>query len=60
MVATGSTQRWTLIAKNGRVTNATSMAGFTVLSVAGYAPEFVRQSALAAAVYDERNGPFQL
>ena len=48
VVATGSTQRWTLIAKSGRVTNATSMAGFTVLSVAGYAPQFVRQSALAA------------
>lgn len=48
VVATGPTQHWTLIAKSGRVTSPTSMAGFTLLSVAGYAPEFVRHSALAA------------
>jgi hypothetical protein len=42
----GPQQRWTLVAKAGRVTNAKSMAGYTVLSAAGYAPDFVRHSAL--------------
>jgi hypothetical protein len=42
----GPQQRWTLVAKSGRVTEPKSMAGFTVLSVAGYAPDFVRHSAL--------------
>src|SRR3984957_12614099 len=39
-------QRWTLVAKSGRITGPSSMAGFTILSVAGYAPDFVRHSAL--------------
>jgi hypothetical protein len=43
----GLQQRWTLVAKSGRITGAASMAGYTVLSAAGYAPEFVRHSALA-------------
>jgi hypothetical protein len=43
----GPQQRWTLVAKSGRVTGAASMAGYTILSVAGYAPDFVRHSALA-------------
>jgi hypothetical protein len=43
---TGTQQRWTLVAKSGRVTDAKSMAGYTILSVAGYAPDFVRHSAL--------------
>jgi hypothetical protein len=43
----GVQQRWTLVAKSGRVTGPQSMAGYTVLSVAGYAPDFVRHSALA-------------
>jgi hypothetical protein len=43
----GPQQRWTLVAKSGRVTGPASMAGYTVLSVAGYAPDFVRHSALA-------------
>jgi hypothetical protein len=42
----GTQERWTLVAKAGRVTGPASMAGFTILSVAGYAPEFVRHSAL--------------
>jgi len=42
----GSQQRWTLVAKSGRVTEPKSMAGYTLLSVAGYAPDFVRHSAL--------------
>src|SRR5271170_3915760 len=42
----GPQQRWTLVAKSGRVTDPKSMAGYTILSVAGYAPEFVRHSAL--------------
>src|SRR5258708_3914733 len=39
-------QRWTLVAKSGRVSGPASMSGFTILSVAGYAPDFVRHSAL--------------
>ncbi len=42
----GPQQRWTLVARVGRVTNPKSMAGYTVLSAAGYAPDFVRHSAL--------------
>jgi hypothetical protein len=44
----GTEQRWSLVAKSGRVTDAKSMAGYTILSVAGYAPDFVRHSALAS------------
>jgi hypothetical protein len=44
----GSKERWTLVAKAGAVTSPQSLAGYTILSVAGYAPEFVRHSALAA------------
>src|SRR6266481_6108961 len=42
----GPQQRWTLVAKSGRVSGPASMSGFTILSVAGYAPDFVRHSAL--------------
>ncbi|MGO9932949.1 MAG: PhnD/SsuA/transferrin family substrate-binding protein [Steroidobacteraceae bacterium] len=42
----GAQQRWTLVAKAGRVTGPASMAGYTILSIAGYAPDFVRHSAL--------------
>ena len=42
----GPEQRWSLVAKSGRITDAKSMAGYTILSVAGYAPDFVRHSAL--------------
>jgi hypothetical protein len=44
----GTKERWTLVAKSGRVSNAASMDGYTIVSVAGYSPEFVRHSALAA------------
>jgi hypothetical protein len=45
---TGTQERWTLVAKNGRVTGAGSLSGYTIASVAGYSPEFVRHSALSA------------
>jgi hypothetical protein len=44
----GAQQRWTLVAKAGRVTSPKSLAGYTLLSTAGYAPDFVRQSALGS------------
>ncbi len=45
----GIQERWTLVGKaDGPVTGAAAMAGVTILSVAGYAPEFVKHSALAA------------
>jgi len=43
---TGTQQRWTLVAKSGRVSGAASLSGFTIVSVAGYAPDFVRHSVL--------------
>jgi hypothetical protein len=46
LIDIGPLQRWTLVAKSGRVTGPSSLAGFTILSVAGYAPDFVRHSAL--------------
>jgi hypothetical protein len=48
VVGTGTRQRWSLVAKTGKVTGAASLAGYTILSVAGYAPDFVRHSALQA------------
>ena len=42
----GPEERWTLVAKAGAVTRPADLAGDTLLSVAGYAPEFVRHSAL--------------
>jgi hypothetical protein len=45
---TGTQQRWSLVAKTGKVTGAASLTGYTILSVAGYAPDFVRHSALQA------------
>ncbi|HWX81707.1 MAG TPA: hypothetical protein VNZ02_16520 [Steroidobacteraceae bacterium] len=44
----GVQQRWTLVAKAGRVTSPQSLAGYTLLSTAGYAPDFVRQRALGS------------
>jgi len=43
----GVQERWTLIAKKGKVSGPAAMSGYTILSVAGYAPDFVRGSALA-------------
>jgi hypothetical protein len=49
VVGVGTQERWTLVGKaGGAVTGAASMSGYTILSVAGYAPEFVKHSALAA------------
>lgn len=42
----GRSERWTLIAKRGRVQGPASLSGFTLLSTAGYAPAFIRRSAL--------------
>ena len=47
VAGTGTQQKWTLVAKNGGVTGAAALGGYTILSVAGYAPEFVRHVALA-------------
>ena len=48
VVGVGTEERWTLVGKaGGAVTDAKSLGGYTILSVAGYAPEFVRHSALA-------------
>jgi ABC-type phosphate/phosphonate transport system substrate-binding protein len=46
----GTQERWTLVGKSGGAPSAQSMSGYTILSVAGYAPEFVRRLALAAWV----------
>jgi hypothetical protein len=35
-------EHWTLVAQKGRVTKAESLAGMTIMSSAGFAPEFVR------------------
>ena len=48
MADTGTTEKWTLVAKTGRVTGAASLAGYTIVSVAGYSPQFVLHSALSA------------
>lgn len=48
VVDAGTTQKWTLVAKNGGVTDAASLGGYSIVSVAGYAPEFVLHSALAS------------
>jgi len=59
VVGVGTQERWTLVGATGgavaggavagrAVTNAASMTGYTILSIAGYAPEFVKHSALAA------------
>jgi hypothetical protein len=48
VAGTGPRERWTLIARRGRVNGAPSLTGLTIMSTAGYAPEFVRHSALEA------------
>jgi hypothetical protein len=44
----GTQQKWTLVAKAGGANAPAGLAGYTLLSVAGYAPDFVRHSALEA------------
>jgi hypothetical protein len=44
----GTQERWTLVGKAGGVSDAASIAGYTIVSVAGYAPEFVKHLALQA------------
>ncbi|HEY3785058.1 MAG TPA: hypothetical protein VGL55_07260 [Steroidobacteraceae bacterium] len=48
VAGTGTTERWTLVARAGRPIGAQSLNGYTILSVAGYSPTFVKQSALGA------------
>jgi len=48
VAGTGTEERWTLVAKAGHAIGPTSIAGYSLVSVAGYAPHFVRNSALAA------------
>jgi hypothetical protein len=43
----GAQEHWTLVAKKDKVRAPASMSGYTILSVAGYAPHFVRDFALA-------------
>jgi hypothetical protein len=40
-------ESWSLVARKGRITGAATLDGFTLLSSAGFAPAFVRGSALA-------------
>jgi hypothetical protein len=40
-------ERWSLVARKGRVTGPAALDGFTILSTAGFAPGFVRGPALA-------------
>ena len=38
---------WTLVAKKGRISSPAELSGFTIVSLAGYAPGFIRDVALA-------------
>jgi hypothetical protein len=42
----GPRQRWQLIARRGRVQGPASLAGFTLVSTAGYAQDFITRAAL--------------
>jgi hypothetical protein len=48
VVGVGTEERWSLVAKAGAISAPAALSGYTILSVAGYAPDFVRHSALAA------------
>jgi hypothetical protein len=48
LVGVGTQERWTLVGKAGGAVTGAALTGYTILSVAGYAPEFVKHSALAA------------
>jgi hypothetical protein len=47
MTTLGVQERWTLVAKKGGVNGPASMSAYSIVSVAGYAPDFVRNYALA-------------
>jgi hypothetical protein len=38
---------WSLVAKKGRVSSSSSLNGYTIVSLAAYAPDFIRNVALA-------------
>lgn len=42
----GTEEHWTLVVPRGKVSSPAAMAGYTLASVAGYAPRFVREVAL--------------
>jgi hypothetical protein len=44
----GTQERWTLVGASGGAVTGAALTGYTILSVAGYAPEFVTHAALAA------------
>jgi hypothetical protein len=44
----GSRERWQLTARRGRVHGPASLAGFTLVSTAGYAKDFITRAALPA------------
>jgi hypothetical protein len=44
----GATEVWTLVARKGRIRGAADLAGWQVNSIAGYAPAFVKGTALGA------------
>jgi hypothetical protein len=46
-VETGATESWTLVAKKDEVGAPSDLAGWEILSIAGYSPGFVREVALA-------------
>jgi hypothetical protein len=46
VVDVGTQERWTLVGKAGGPSDAAALAGYTIVSVAGYAPDFVRHAAL--------------
>jgi len=48
VVGVGPQERWSLVAKTGALNGPPLTAEYTILSVAGYAPEFIRHSALQA------------
>jgi hypothetical protein len=47
MATLGVQERWTLVAKKGAINTPAAMSAYSILSIAGYAPDFVRDYALA-------------
>lgn len=43
---TGATETWTLVARAGRIAAPSDLAGWEIVSIAGYSPDFVRRVAL--------------